>query len=652
MMSYIEIAGHRIDVITRNTIIVGAGAAAFNAADRLFSFGNRDIAVVCEDAALSTSRNSGSDKQTYYKLTLSGKDDDSVAALAQTLINGQCVDGDMALAEAANSPACFYRLCELGVPFPVNRYGEYVGYRTDHDPKCRATSAGPLTSKIMTEKLEASVRQKNIPVYSGMQVISVLTADNTAIGLLCLNLNETDSRRAVFTAYNCENIIYATGGPAGIYADSVYPAGHFGASGMAFEAGVRGKNLTEWQYGLASLHPRWNVSGTYMQVLPRFVSTDAAGNDEKEFLPDSFASPGEMMSMVFKKGYEWPFDVRRVIGGSSIIDILVYIERYIKNRRVYLDYRENPLRGELDHKALSEEAGQYLQRAGALFGKPVDRLIAMNKPAYDLYLNSGLDLKKDPLEIALCAQHNNGGLATDCWWQTNITGFFAVGEVCGSHGVYRPGGSALNAGQVGSMRAAQFIAMNMSGRVRSLENFCSSAQSKISRVIDLYSKTLSSESNIDTLMSQARRTMSQAGAIARRYEEIKKLAEETKALLADFEKVVSIRDCSALSKLYKFYDLLISQYVYLSAMQNYCENGGKSRGSALYLDGAGSKPHISMEESFRFEPDDGKKSDSVQEVALTEGWCVFEWRKTRPIPETDDFFENVWKAYRENKNIF
>jgi hypothetical protein len=33
-----------------------------------------------------------------------------------------------------------------------------------------------------------------------------------------------------------------------------------------------------------------------------------------------------MNSMVFLKGYQWPFDSRKVIGGSSLVDILVYIE--------------------------------------------------------------------------------------------------------------------------------------------------------------------------------------------------------------------------------------------------------------------------------------------------------------------------------------
>lgn len=26
--------------------------------------------------------------------------------------------------------------------------------------------------------------------------------------------------------------------------------------------------------------------------------------------------------------------------------------------------------------------------------------------------------------------------------------------------------------------------------------------------------------------------------------------------------------------------------------------------------------------------------------------------EARPIPETDDFFENVWREFRENGNIF
>ena len=112
---------------------------------------------------------------------------------------------------------------------------------------------------------------------------------------------------------------------------------------MLFLAGAAGKNLTEWQYGLASLRPRWNVSGTYMQALPRFVSTDAEGGDAREFLQDAIPDAGELLSMIFLKGYQWPFDARKAQEGSSRLDLLVYQETKCKGRRVWLDFTRDPL---------------------------------------------------------------------------------------------------------------------------------------------------------------------------------------------------------------------------------------------------------------------------------------------------------------------
>jgi succinate dehydrogenase/fumarate reductase flavoprotein subunit len=169
--------------------------------------------------------------------------------------------------------------------------------------------------------------------------------------------------------------------------------------------------------------------------------------------------------MVFLKGYQWPFDVRKVPEGSSIVDLLVHKETSEKGRRVFLDFRSNPQN--LDFDALSVEAKDYLERSGALFGTPLERLEKMNPGAISLYRDHNIDLAKEPLEIAVCSQHNNGGLAGDIWYEsTNIRNLFPIGEVNGSHGVARPGGSALNAGQVGAFRAAEFIAQ--SGRKESL----------------------------------------------------------------------------------------------------------------------------------------------------------------------------------------
>lgn len=638
-------------VLRCNTAIVGTGAAGYNAADRLWQYGRQDILLITEKRTAGTSRNTGSDKQTYYKLTLSGGDPDSVREMAETLFDGQCVDGDIALCEAALSTQGFLKLAELGVPFPRNRYGEYIGYKTDHDPRRRATSVGPYTSKQMTEKLEAAVTAKGVPMLDNTQVIKIVSDGERVLGLLCLN-TKAQSAEDRYLLVRCKNVVYATGGPAGIYADSVYPASQFGATGLALEAGVKGKNLTEWQYGLASTRPRWNVSGTYMQVLPRVYSAEPDGSDPREFLMDFFTTPGEMLSKLFLKGYQWPFDVRKVASGSSIIDILVYLES-CKGRKVYLDYRTNPVNGNFRFEELDAEALDYLTRAGACFGTPIERLLHMNAPAVDFYRDKGVDLAAEPLEISLCAQHNNGGLDIDCWWQTNLKGFFAVGEVAASHGVYRPGGSALNAGQVGSTRAAQYIAARRGGAPEHEDAFKREAARALTEMGNLAQQAFTEhDPSIYRLRNEAGRRMSACGAAIRNSEAIAAYIAEIRARLENLPAYATISESKDLAWLYRYRDTLISQQTYLSAMVDYLRQGGKSRGSALYTDPSGRKPFAQLPDTFTFTVDDGSRGDLVQEASWKGGECTFRFRKVRPIPEDDDFFENVWRSYRETGNIY
>ena len=631
-----------------NTAVVGSGAAGFNAADRLWQLGQHDIVLVTENRAGGTSRNTGSDKQTYYKLTLSGGEPDSVREMADTLFAGRCVDGDLALCEAALSSQCFLKLVELGVPFPRNRYGEYIGYKTDHDPRRRATSVGPYTSKQMTECLEAAVQAKGVPMLDKTQVIKILTNGGTVCGLLCLNVTaQNDADR--FVLIRCKNVIWATGGPAGMYADSVYPFSQYGATGLALEAGAKGKNLTEWQYGLASVAPRWNVSGTYMQVLPRVYSAAADGSDEREFLMDFFTDAHDMLSKLFLKGYQWPFDVRKVAGGSSIIDILVYLET-CKGRKVYLDYRTNPADGEFSYDDLLPEAHEYLTRAGACFGTPIERLAHMNQPAIDFYRDKGVDLYTQPLEIALCAQHNNGGIGIDCWWQTDVKGLFAVGEAAASHGVYRPGGTALNAGQVGSTRAAQYIAARCQGDAPAC--FDTEAAAVLTEMAALADACRADTGNVRALWQHAAEEMSRCGAAIRDPAQIRAYGKQVEAQLAGFAKTVKAGSRTELAMVYRLRDMLLSQHAYLTAMADYTAHGGKSRGSALYTDLTGGiKPFTQLPDTFTFALDEAE-APLIQELWFEDGTCRTRWRAPRPIPEDDDFFENVWRSYRETGNIY
>ncbi|MFP4017077.1 MAG: FAD-binding protein [Halanaerobiales bacterium] len=660
----VEVNGINIEVYSMNTVIVGSGAAGLNAADRLHNFGQEDIAIVTEGIKMGTSRNTGSDKQTYYKLTLAGKETDSVYEMAETLFNGGSMDGDIALVEAALSAQSFYHLVDIGVPFPHDRFGEFVGYKTDHDPRQRATSAGPLTSKYMTEKLEEQVRQKEIRIYDGYQVIGILTnkaenGEKRAIGLFALNLNELQDSNKRYTLFNCTNIVYATGGPAGIYDTSVYPESQTGASGIAFEAGAMGKNLTESQYGIASIQFRWNLSGTYQQVLPRYLSTDHDGNDEREFLNDYFENPGQMLDAIFLKGYQWPFDPKKIEGfGSSLIDILVYNETVIKNRRVWLDYMRNPSRGsdeeELDFSLLGEESYQYLYNSNALFGTPFERLAHMNQPAIDLYKDNGIDLNSEYLEIAVCAQHNNGGLYGNLWWESNLVNFFPVGEVNGSHGVYRPGGSALNSGQVGSTRAAQYIAARYKHQPLSSKDFISSVMGQVKEKIELceaFASSIENTGNVLDIRKEIGERMSRSGAHIRSVESAGKAAAEARRQFRTLKDDIKLTHIRELGLAFQNYDMLITQYVYLRAIEDYINKGGGSRGSYLVYDSEGELPLDKLNEGFRFSVRGKTLKDMMQKVKYEGGECKFKWDKVKPIPEEDSWFENVWNKYMKGEVV-
>ena len=99
----------------------------------------------------------------------------------------------------------------------------------------------------------------------------------------------------------------------------------------------------------------------------------------------------------------------------------------------------------------------FLEKRACFYPQRLD-VEKMNAAATELYRDHGIDLYKDRLQIAVCAQHCNGGVDVDLNWQTSVKGLYCAGEAAGTFGVYRPGGSALNSTQVGSLRAAEHIA--------------------------------------------------------------------------------------------------------------------------------------------------------------------------------------------------
>jgi succinate dehydrogenase/fumarate reductase flavoprotein subunit len=645
----VDLNGYSVRCYSLNTLIIGSGAAALNAAVNLHKMGQEDILIATSQWGGGTSNNAGSDKQTYYKLSLSGKESDSVADMARDLFNGHCMHGDIALCEAQGSIQAFMNLVSLGVKFPHDKYGAWAGYKTDHDTRGRATSAGPYTSRRMFEVLAEEVNRRSIMVLDCHHCINLLTdkSGHNVIGAMAIDTTEKDYKKA-FVLFNSTNVILGTGGPAGIYETSVYPYSQSGSIGMALSAGATAQNLTESQFGIASVKFRWNLSGSYQQAIPRYISTDKNLGDEKEFLNEFFPDIRLLTKAIFLKGYQWPFDPRKVKDhGSSLIDILVDREINEKDRLVFLDYKKNPSYDNSESfslRNLDPEVESYLYNSNALDNSPIERLRSLNQPAISLYLDHGIDLENELLQIAVCAQHNNGGLKANIWWESDLRHLFPVGEVNGSHGVYRPGGSALNSGQAGSFRAALYICSKYIMQPPGLQGFLSETAKSVNSTLNLAGKWLkngASESNNRKYQKEIRVRMSDAAGIMRDRTRTEAAVKEADGLLKLLPDNIGASTVQELADAFQLSDNCIAHSVYLKAISYYICNGGRSRGSYI-ITGGESKSDPELCEYDR------EVENSIIEVVFNGKDTFLKTVKVREIPDQDLWFEKVWKEYNED----
>ena len=688
-----QISGQTVTFHHYDTVIVGSGAAGLNCAVHLCEFAGRKgfknpqerIVVVTGGLGLGASRMSGSDKQTYYKIGTSPDVPDSAEEFAKTLMAAGCCHGDLALAEAVGSLREFYHLVQAGVPFPTDSIGSFIGYKTDNDPFERATSAGPKTSKFMAECLQRHLERYGVRIYDNQEADLLLTVGSgqskrivgvVTISSRCLTADKKsistvhkDSFGGRLTAgqssyainvFLGRNIVLAAGGPGELYKASVYPKGQVGIHGLAFKAGLIGENLTESQFGLASVKVRWNVSGSYMQAIPRIFSTDATGKDQREFLADFFPSMDKLATNIFLKGYQWPFDPQRIEGAqSSLIDVLVFNEIQ-RGRRVFLDFSRSIKDFSLD--GLEPEAYQYLKKAGALQKTPVERLFAMNPPAIEIYKENGIDLYSEPLEIALCAQHNNGGFAVDKWWQSNMPHTFIIGEMAATHGIKRPGGAALNAGQVGGLRAAEYIVnfygRSSEGELEDLHNHPQIKQQLSQFIARLESYKRSAGLASEEVIEEIQNRMTASAGHIRELNDACNALKDAVALYKDIQKhgfkLTSTEDIVAAIRAEH---LSLTSVAYLKAIVELLKLGSGSRGSHLVLseDGVAIHPDIINKvtgKSLRFKPESKEIRNSVLQIEYDQAAPDLFRCKTmqvRPIPADRKAFEPCWRDYREGK---
>jgi hypothetical protein len=94
--------------------------------------------------------------------------------------------------------------------------------------------------------------------------------------------------------------------------------------------------------------------------------------------------------------------------------------------------------------------------------------------------------------------------------------------------------------------------------------------------------------------------------------------------------------------------------LYLEAIGEYLEKGGRSRGSFLVLDPEGEKSCDQLGENWRFGLNrvDSFVNTKILEISLDANMTVRKhWVNIRLIPQAEVWFETVWNDYMNDKII-
>lgn len=643
-------AGLQLPLYRSDCLIIGSGAAGLRAAVELARRGV-DVAVASQSAWGGTSACSGSDKQTIHTANTADRGDD-FRKLAAAIGAGGAMDADTAYIEAVGSIRSMASLQYLGLPLPQDPLGGTLRYQTDHDEVGRATSCGPRTSRLMVKVLAEETIRLGVPILNQTTVLRLLVDGDRLHGAICARPQaRSEGNPHGLCLFAAKVAILAGGGPGELYRDSVYPNGCFGTLGLAIEAGLDLVNLTESQFGIGTRREGfpWNLSGTYVQAMPHIYSLDPDGH-EHHFLSAYYRTTQELASNIFRKGYQWPFHATRMLDfGSSLVDLAIARET-AAGRRVFMDFNRNPLpiHGDapFDLDRLDPDVRAYLGAAGAVHSLPIDRLRHMNPLSIELYRRYKIDIATAPLEFAVNNQHMNGGVAVDIWGRSSHPALYAVGEAAGTHGVTRPGGAALNAGQVFGTRAAEHIAATLADHPAPAPE--RHADPALAAILSAFGD--GDAPTVDAVRDDVQSRMSDAAGILCDAETVRQALQQARSLNDRLSRHgLRITRPSEAARAIQWRQMALASEAVLTALDHYITAGGGSRGARAILDPAGEGVPMAKDgplDSVRFRAE--RPADRERQIVLHHdgtGFHITE-RPVRPLDTSArPFFERDWPAW-------
>jgi hypothetical protein len=231
--------------------------------------------------------------------------------------------------------------------------------------------------------------------------------------------------------------------------------------------------------------------------------------------------------------------------------------------------------------------------------------------------------------------------------------------LAGPLGYKRPGGSALNAGQTGGLRAAQYIANVYGCELPDYSDAQSEIDGPLSDIIaGLERHESSSGLTPEEVLEKIRSRMTASGGHIRELNDARKALKEAVELYKSIGvKGFSVKDNKAIIGAIQAEHLALTSVAYLKAIVELLSQGSGSRGSHLVLAEDGIEIHPDVIDKaagrpLKFKPENQSLRNSILHIEYDEsspdlfrGTAV----KLRPAPKERKAFEPAWQDYREGK---
>jgi succinate dehydrogenase/fumarate reductase flavoprotein subunit len=336
--------------------------------------------------------------------------------------------------------------------------------------------------------------------------------------------------------------------------------------------------------------------------------------------------------------------------GSSLVDLAIFRETQA-GRKVFMDFNQNPRAvpgdAEFSLRRLDADVGAYLGKSGALLETPLDRLRQMNPLSIELYKRYKYDITRDPLEFAVNNQHMNGGLAVDIWGETSLRSCYAIGEAAGTHGVTRPGGAALNAGQVFGTRCAQHIAVRRACGSEVRTDFAL-VNEAVERVLDVLKAD--SPLTVGAIRKDVQARMSDHAGILCNANDVRSALDAARALNESIRRQgVAYDGASGVLRALQWQQTALLSEAVLTALAFFVEHGGGSRGARALCAPDGDctpKARTGPLVDFRFASE--RTEDRAEQIHVRLKSETFTCT-TRPVRRRDrdaqSFFERDWPGF-------